>query len=715
MLAAVAFWQQRDDAPRRVRRVLFFLRCLAVVLLALWLLQPISYRSTPHPGGSRIAFLADASASMSARSDCQDIEGGMITRWQAAWLEGERVPEGLSVLRWRFCGADTSTTGWPSNPLAVSPLPGESDLGAVLNALSEEATRPGALPFRSVVLLSDGRDWGDGVLDATKRLSWTGVPISTLCLGEVTIPGDLSVEFLPETPSEIQIQQSADAVIAVKSTFDEERTTTVRLRDAVGAILGLRELQVPAHGEMQCRIPFPISDSAGERFFQAEIDAIAGDGFPENNRAAHLVNYQKPPEYRVLYLADNLDWEWRFLRGVLQNRKDLRLSALIRLGLPDAENDALSGDWKPNVRFYRLDCQGTENQFPSDASFYAEYDCVILPCRTAAAMDVPQQDALKSFVQRRGGGILWIGDGRPVPENLRGLLPGTAFEERQAGISSKAIAATREFLFSDDLFSRPISIVAGSHYVVCRQPSRLARVVLKDDRGNPILMTVGNCGAGRAAWCGLDESWRWAFGADALVHREFWCQLTSWLGENLQPQLEADFPAEGLKANQVNTLAIRVLGPDFRPALASVVSLKVSKLGKDASQTRELMVLPDPQEDGRYVAHYIPDEPGAVQLKFVVSVAPGTEPLVLEKCLEVRATGKELSDVTPNPELLRDITRITGGKILERGFDWSTLPESTEVPQDRVAVPWMPAWVILPIVAILLLAEYAIRRKNGMK
>ncbi|MCQ2403729.1 MAG: hypothetical protein MJ202_08400 [Lentisphaeria bacterium] len=712
-----AFRGQKEEHSLRLRRTLLCLRLAAVLLLALWLCQPLRHRELLLPNASRIAVLVDGSASMQVQRDCLLPDRQSVSRWQSAVKAASDIPGEIPSIRWRFGDAQTSQMPWPVQAQTAAALPGETAIGAALDALAQESSRVGAMSIRSAVLISDGRSW-DNTLEAAKRLAFRGLPVSTLCLGSEAELPDFAVEFLPKTPSTIPIQESGEAYLAVRGTFPENRRVVLSLRDSSG-VLASQELQVPANGSVQCRMALPISDLPGERLIRAEIQVPQEDARSENNFASHVLEYQKAPESRVLFLAVNPSWEWRFLRRALSQIEHLRLSAVIRLGLPDDANEKLAAEWKPDLRFYTMDCQLKEDAFPDDPAFYRDFETVILPCHGSAAFSPAQQDALRSFVENQGGGLLFLGDAGELPEGLRTLLPGTDFESRQAGIAAKIRLATADFLF-DELLAEPIALPLGSRYTVCRNPRKIARVVLRDSQEAPVFVAAGNYGAGRVAWSGLGETWRWTLTGKAAVsgdahdiHREFWRQTASWLGENRQPQLEPDLPDEPLIANQDNLLAIRILGPDFRPAQAPQARLTVTADDDDGA-TQELPLLPD-LEAGRYVAHYVPDVAGAVHLRFNVLCAPGTAPLTLEKYLIVQPNGKERNLLKPDFQLMRDIARITGGKVLEAPIDWKKLPQSEHIPLQVLDSSCLPGVLILPMVVLLLLTEYALRRRNGLK
>lgn len=704
ILTILSFKRQRVELSQRLRIALLLLRIFAVLLLAFWLLQPYHRSREPKAGASQLAILLDASPSMSARRDCDSSLNNpntTCTRLQAGINALQNLPETLLTSTWRFC--DNELYPFDERTQNAS-LSGNTDIGSALKALLQDSSRDGALPLQGVVLISDGRQWGDAI-GAARLFSSKGIPISTLCLGSSQKLPDISIAFGDETPSTVPIHEQAEAVLKVKNDFKENKNVKVTLFNATGATIASQEVNIPAENQHVITMPFPVSDTVGEALFSAAIDAPQDDGDPANDHAEHILTYQKPPELRVLFMASNPNWEWRFLRNALSDTDNLTLSALIRLGLSDVENEKLPNEWKPNLRFYKLNCECAD-AFPTTSEFYKDYDAVVMPCESANELTAPEQNALRNFVEHQGGGLLWLGDASLLPENMKNLIPGDAFENKTSGLSGKAILAAEDFLFKDILV-QPMPFVIGSKYTVCRNPRKIARTVLRDERGGAILLAEGNYGAGRVAWSGIGESWRWALNGSGAFHADFWKQLVIWLSANRQPQMELDIPEEGIIANRENEIAIRILGPDFRPAQAANVRLTINE--------QEITVTPDMHESGRHIGVFTPSEAGAVHIHFQAKCTQETDFMTLDKYLLVNNSGQELSELTPDETLMRDIARITGGKILSMPIDWNNLPQSNNIPQSITEKTILPDWAALLPAALLLLIEYAIRRRNAQK
>ena len=714
-LAALACLLARRQAkclPATLRATLLGLRLAALALLALWLLRPIRWTDTPREDGSRIAVLADATASMGLRRDCRDAAGHPVTRWEALLAQVATAPQSTPLLLWRVGTREHPALPWEEGA-SFTPLAGQTDLGAALEALEKESRRPGALPLRAVLLISDGRDWGGRLLAQAKSLAEMGLPVSTLALGEATPCGDVKVEFDPRTPTTLPVGEEGTAYLRLASTLPHPQRVTVHLRELHGGASTQAEAVVPPGGEALCPLPLPAAQTPGERLYLAEIPPLPGDEQPANNTACQVVEYQPPPVRQVLYLGTTPDWEWRFLRKALAGSPSLALQAAILLLPPEKKGEGLSPSWRPQRPFFSLGKTPRED-FPSTEAEYAGVDVVVLPCQAAAALTTPQQEALLSFVQNRGGGILWTGDASRLPATLAPLLPGKDFQECRSNGTAQVEAAPERMVF-EGLFLQPEPLPPDTLFTRCRQPRPTARPILQDDTATPLLLVEGNCGAGRAAWSGLTESWRWAFAAPPKttpsLHRNYWRQLLGWLGGNRQPQLELELPETGLLAHEENRIALRVLGPDFRPALEAQATLAAIPLDKQGQEF--IPLAPDPHEPGRFAGAYTPGNTAPVQFVATVRCTPDSPPLTLKKSLPVQAAGQEAEELAAQPELLRDVARITGGRVFQGQVDWERLPLSGNIPRHRQEAPLLPPALPLLCAVACLLAEYTLRRKNG--
>jgi hypothetical protein len=77
--------------------------------------------------------------------------------------------------------------------------------------------------------------------------------------------------------------------------------------------------------------------------------------------------------------------------------------------------------------------------------------------------------------------------------------------------------------------------------------------------------------------------------------------------------------------------------------------------------------------------------------------------------------GEAWSDSRPDPERLRRISRVTGGRAVGAGdVDRLPLPKPTRITAERHVTPLLPAWVWTLAAAVMLGAHWVVRRRAGL-
>ena len=322
-------------------------------------------------------------------------------------------------------------------------------------------------------------------------------------------------------------------------------------------------------------------------------------------------------------------------------------------------------------------------------------------------------------MERRGGGLLLTGDPKLLPEELLKLVPVKDFEERQSPVQN-ALIANREFIFEGESISRlatgKIALPARTRYLVAHTPKPAARVALSDDHGNAILVAQGNYGAGRVAWLGLEESWRWCLAPQetdgVAIHREFWETLLSWLGHNRQPTLRPELPDGEVPVGAPVIIAAWVTGPDFLPAPAAQVQVRVQS---PTQESRLLTLSPSPDELGFYQTEFTPAVPGAYAVEYTALTTPEAVAVTTQAMFLAHDFSREAQESAAQPELLADVARMTGGAKLQSPINWAKLPLSEQIPKHITQTPLLEnLWTILAL-TILWGLEWWLRRRHGLK
>ena len=187
-------------------------------------------------------------------------------------------------------------------------------LGSVLDQLIERV----AGQVSAVVVISDfaqnsGASPTSG--DRLASLEAADVPFFTLGMGREQLR-DLAVEL--EVPTTIRSGHPAPLSVRLRSTDLRGRSVEVHvqarlLRDTGSTVIDVDKRRVMLTGENQ-RIPLMFSaPQTGLWEFSATASSVAGELSLQNNRAAATAT--AIDDYlRMLYVADQPSWEWRFVK-----------------------------------------------------------------------------------------------------------------------------------------------------------------------------------------------------------------------------------------------------------------------------------------------------------------------------------------------------------------------------------------------------------------
>ncbi|MBR6470856.1 MAG: hypothetical protein IKS83_03585, partial [Victivallales bacterium] len=529
-----AWRRQCDSVPLRIRTCLLALRLAGLTFLTALLLRPWRETTIPQPGASRVVFLTDGSPSMFDHADAIDADGNPMRRWDAA-VKALPAEYPWKAELWRF--GENGLVPWPQSPSEASALPGDTPIGKALDEALDSRRRPGALPLAAVVLLSDGRETApdSSLIEAAKHAKAQQIPVSTLALGSPVIPPNAAVSIVPRGLTVLQGEHFT-LPVRVTSDFPAVLPVQVSIRDESGAHLATQVRQVERGAPAEFVFTLDADDAPGEHAYTASLSGQpAEDGRPDDNQDTIIVRIEAPPRHRLLYLAANPGWEWRFLRTVAESAKDLEISAILRIGRETEALAKLPADFRPARLFHRVNLPdgaatlAEDPGFPTAAEEYADFDAVALECSATASWTAEQCAALLAFVERHGGGVLLTGNPAPLPDALQRLLPVGNVTEHQAAVQN-TLLVNREFIFEAECTSRlgagKVALPPQTRYWAAQSSKPAARVALRDDHDGILLAAMGNYGAGRIAWLGLTESWRWCLAEDALdgqaSHREFW-------------------------------------------------------------------------------------------------------------------------------------------------------------------------------------------------
>ncbi|HUU03027.1 MAG TPA: glutamine amidotransferase [Myxococcota bacterium] len=717
-LAACAFflaWQGlRGSSPGR-RRLLLVLRGLNLALIAAMLLGPAIEHRMLKPLKSRIALLLDSSASMSIDDGGSSRRQRLLDFLADHAGEIDRLGKDYSLQMYSF--ADKLI---PADPGRLKADGESTDISAALASLADNADGQ-AGQLASVIVISDGADTGRlgsmhtaGDLPSLvgKLLDALGCPVNTLAVGRRERFADLSVGEVVSDDFAF-VRNAVEIEARLSSDGLDEVSVPVTLEQA-GRSLATKVVSVPRNGSRKVKLRF-VPDDVGKFVYRITTPSLDGETISSNNDATFVMRIIRD-KIRVLHVVGRPGWDQRFLREVLKRNPNIDL-----------------------VSFYILrtviDAPGVSEQelslipFPIHKLFGSElntFDVLIFQNFNHGPYSVgfylPQ---IADYV--RGGGAFWMiggdlsfGSGGYGGSALEQILPvglsaaGDLQADQVRSVLTEAGArhpvldlgdpGLWERLPSPGAYNKARSIQPGAEVLLAHPFER------SGGERAPIL-ALREVGRGRSAALLTDGSWRWRFqlaGSDASrrPYQRFINNLLRWLirdpdfdplilrsikarympGENVSLRLQAH-GAPGAKARLTLQAGGRVI--ERRPV----------QLDDQGSARIEL----PSSEAGAYVA--------AASVEHEGSTIQASDAFVVED------TGIEHARPFPRPDLLRKISRATGGSFaaVEDGSlsDIKVSEHKRFRVESSTTRPLLASWWVLLTLVILLSAEWWTRRRWG--
>jgi uncharacterized membrane protein len=693
---------------------------VAILLMLLW--QPAITIAELKPQQNIIAVLVDDSRSMGI------LEDGFTRQAQAVKALHNGV---LSSLNRSF---QTRLYRVDSAPARIDKLedlqPNASStrIGDSLQQLSEETSD---LPVGAVVLLSDGDDNSGGVSsDAISALRARHIPVHTVGFGRERAGHDVELDEAQVAPRAL-----ADSRLAAKITLHQRgyagAKINLTIRDVTGQakILASRSITLGADGNLQTETLMFDVGGAGAKTLQIAAAPIAGEENTSNNTLTRLVNVGSEPR-RILYIESEPRWEYKFIRQAEEDDRMVQIASIVRT----SEN-----------KYYR---QGITNPkelaegFPSRPEDLFSYQGIIIGSVEAGYFSRNQQDLIRQFVDRRGGGLLLLGgqfslaDGGWNASNLTDLLPTTLPTQtgtfhREADPRNGTTHTTVELAPAgvDSIITRLVDDPAANaakwknlpYLMDYEDPGTpkpgaavLANMITPEGRKLPLLITE-SFGHGRTAIMATGGSWRWQMSSPLgdTAHDLFWQQLLRWLVSDTRGHVAASIPAQMLLDNSAVRLTAEVRDPQYNPAPDARVEAHI--LGPSGvSALVEMSPVPD--NPGQFQALWSAPKTGAYLTEVTAQRAGkelGRDVLTFQRMDGVA----ENFHTEQNRELLEHLAAQTGGRYWKPA-DLGKLAANIPFSEAGVTTRETKELWNLPLVFLLLLllrfSEWWLRRKWGI-
>ncbi len=685
---------------------------VAVVLLLLW--QPAISVAELKPQQNIIAVLMDDSRSMSIADEgaprqvraVEALDNGVLDALRQKFqVRLYRLDRGLSVV------PDLKQLQ------ATAPV---THIGDGLRQLSDETAD---LPIGAVVLLSDGGENSGGLdREAISALRNRRIPVHTVGFG------------LEQSARDVEIN---DAAVAPRSLADSRLAATVNLHQRGYAgqkamlrvrednkVLAAREITLGGDGAVQTESISFSAGAAGAKALQFSIDVLNGEDNRFNNAVTRLVKVESD-ERRVLYVEGEPRWEFKFIRRAEDDDRIVKIVSMLRT----TENKLYWQGW-----------QGVETQqtmasgFPATAEALFKYHAIIIGSVEASYFTAAQQDLIKQFVDRRGGGLLMLGGGRyalteggwaasSLAETFPVVLPtakGTFEREPATAELTPAGADSMIARLAEDPAENAERWKKLPYMMNYQDPGRVkagAATLLNmsvNNRKMPLLITQ-NYGRGRTAVLASGGTWRWQMSmpAEDQSHESFWRQLLRWMVTDTPGQIITSVPSTMLFDDGRVQISADVRGKDYMPAPDARVEAHILGPGGIAAQVD---MAPDPNTPGVFRADWNAEKSGPYMAE--ITAKRGEEELGRDVLNFQRMDGvAENFHTEQNRPLLERLAEQTGGRYW-RPDELSKLPGEISYSEAGITVRdtkelWnMPA--IFLLILLLRSAEWLLRRKWGI-
>ncbi|GJQ30744.1 MAG: membrane protein [Phycisphaerae bacterium] len=724
--------------PRPARVALASLRGLLLVLLVLLICQPHLVRQTVRVEPDCVAVLIDRSASMTiADATLNGVRATREQQLQAAMRRAAPTLESLAKTRGVVtlgfdAGAFDLPTATDGLPTLGEPTGRRTAIGHTLDLVLR---RVAARPLAGIVLLSDGRS-ADAVSRLTLRqLETRGVPVFAVPLGSPDPIPDLAIARI-DAPSAAFAGDAVPVTVAIDrrgggSTPSRGR---VRLLDTASG-LTLDELPFTLEADAGTVTLTTIPDQAATRTWSVQIIPELPDLSDQNNAASVRIDVVDRP-IRVVMFDGYPRWEYRYLKNLLVREPSVRSSTLI-----------LASD-----RRYLQ--EGTEPlaSVPRTAAAWAAIDVVILGDLRPSLFSEDQLRQVRALVSERGAGLLWVGGPSATPNAWRGtplgdLLPfvvptdpAEAIPAYDTPVVMRPGPAAERFgvlrLGEARQPTWPDMLSTGElgwpklHYAQRIDPRALkptadvlalAQPIAGAPSGATPLVLTMRYGAGRVAYVGTDETWRYRYGRGETLPERFWIPLVRLLARESfsrsgKPAILAVSPERALEGQPV-LLTLRLIDQTLLERQAPTLTVTIRR-AEVAEPTTPIEVTLHAEGDaidapgtGMYSTVWVPPDVGRYVIE---SAEPFLAGLDLAAGLEISLPDDELLMPQADHAYLASLAQATGGQVLtmERLVELPTLLPNREVTllgTPEIETIWdKPAvWVLL---MLLVATEWLGRR-----
>jgi hypothetical protein len=361
-----------------------------------------------------------------------------------------------------------------------------------------------------------------------------------------------------------------------------------------------------------------------------------------------------------------------------------------------------------------------------------KYQAIIIGSVEAQYFTPVQQELLREFVDKRGGGLLFLGgrfalgDGGWASSSLADLFPtflpnekGTFHRDPATVLLTPAGAESPITRILDDRATnierwRKLPYLSDYQDPGAPKPGATVLAQMVAGRTMPLLVTQ-NYGRGKTAVLATSGTWRWQM-SSALgdpSHDLFWQQLLRWLAADSPGPVAAAMPQQTLMDEGHVQMTVVARDQEFTPAADAHVSAHVIGPG---GMSAMVDLTPVPNTPGTFAMDWTAETPGSYVAE--VTANRGTTELGKDVIAFRREDGvAENFHTEQNRELLEKLSDETGGRYWGQD-ELGRLAKEISYSEAGISVRDTKELWDMPVVFLLLLglisADWLLRRKWGV-
>jgi len=628
----------------------------------------------------------------------------------------------------------TSGRGKPDPAGWAEQLTTKGQVTALGAALDDVGQQFGASNLAGIVLVSDfANNSGPPPLGASNQAPATrlGVPLYTVGIG-ATEALDLAVD-LQTDPKMKRAERSSVIVKVRQSGFTGRSVTALVVAKRMGSDAAGKPEEEIVVGQKTVTLTSPVESvdlpftpqEAGRFEFSARVEPLEGETVTENNLARREVNIID--DYlRLMFVAHEPTWEWRFIKEVFHRDK--------LVGQQGFRTFLASSD--PRVRESNVLFLPTLT--PKRSEFFAN-DVIFLDDMPRAGVSARFAELVKEYVGELGGGLVVIAgprfgvrelEGSPLADLLpvvvdpnaklrdeRDFVPRlTSYASREAfmKLGESDVENARAWLNLGSLpWYQPVLAVRKEATVLAEHPTDTCA----DGKTPQPLIAIRPYGKGEVVYLGFNETWRLRRRYGEKYYRQFWSQLIYRLGmshalgdsKRFVPRIDR----QQYRAEDRVTLTVEAYDENYQP------------LGDDKLSGGELVAeLLTPSADGPQRSREIPVprlRDGVFETRFPVYAAGDyliriKDPVTgrfEERRFEVTDVSAERRRAVRDLNTQSELATRTGGRsydltTVSRLIDDLDVQPRRETTTRNHALASTPFWFIL--VVALMIGEWFSRK-----